>query len=65
MIRKPAVAGQFYPADNDELEKQIKDSFLHKMGPGKLPGNKRKGKLKAIVSPHAGYQFSGPAAAWV
>ncbi|MEA3514187.1 MAG: AmmeMemoRadiSam system protein B [Nanoarchaeota archaeon] len=64
MIRKPIVAGQFYPASKEDLNKQIKDSFLHGVGPGKIPGDKRKGRIKAIIAPHAGYMFSGPAAAW-
>ena len=64
MIRKPIVAGQFYPAGKEELNNQIKDSFLHEVGPGKIPGDKRKGRIKAIIVPHAGYMFSGPAAAW-
>ena len=64
MIRKPIVAGQFYPAGKEELNKQIKDSFLHERGPGKIPCDKRKGRIKAIIAPHAGYIFSGPAAAW-
>ena len=64
MIRKPVVAGQFYADGFAELEKQIKDSFMHEMGPGKLPKKSRKGKVKAIIVPHAGYIFSGPAAAW-
>lgn len=64
MIRKPTVAGQFYPAGRDDLNKQIKDSFLHERGPGRIPCDKRKGRIKAILSPHAGFMFSGPAAAW-
>ena len=46
MIRKPIVAGQFYPAGKEELNKQIKDSFLHERGPGKIPCDKRKGRIK-------------------
>jgi len=64
MIRKPIVAGQFYPTESKELEKQIKDSFMHKMGPGRIPSKSRKGKIMAVIAPHAGYIFSGPATAW-
>ncbi|MBU1974816.1 MAG: AmmeMemoRadiSam system protein B, partial [Nanoarchaeota archaeon] len=37
--------------------------FTGKRGPGVLPG-KRKGMIKGIIAPHAGYSFSGPCAAW-
>lgn len=64
MIRKPAVAGLFYERDKERLIKQIEDCFLGKFGPGKLPEVKKgEGKLLAIVSPHAGYVYSGQAAA--
>ncbi|MDP2750453.1 MAG: AmmeMemoRadiSam system protein B [Nanoarchaeota archaeon] len=67
-IRKPAVAGQFYSTDKEELENQIKEAFLSKFGPGKLPENKtadkkQKKQIRAAIVPHAGYMFSGPAAA--
>jgi len=57
-IREPAVAGQFYPAEREELEQQIRD-FL-KMA--ELPA--AKGNIRALISPHAGYVFSGPVAAY-
>ena len=60
--RKPIVAGQFYDLGEEGLKEQIKGCFLSKLGPGKLPGNRAKNAVGA-VSPHAGYQFSGPAAA--
>ena len=37
MLRKPAVAGMFYPDDSEELVKTIEDCFLHSFGPGKIP----------------------------
>jgi len=57
-------AGQFYADKDFELEKQITECFENKNGPGDLPLSKRINKIKAIIAPHAGYQFSGPAAAW-
>ena len=36
-IRRPAVAGMFYPGETNELKKSIHESFLHSFGPGKLP----------------------------
>ncbi|MFH1287250.1 MAG: AmmeMemoRadiSam system protein B [bacterium] len=58
MIRKPAVAGQFYPSGKEELIKMI-DGFLSKANPSKLDG-----KLLGLISPHAGYVYSGQVAAY-
>ncbi len=55
-VRKPAVAGAFYPADKAELTKQV-DEFL--ANSQKID----KGRLLAIVVPHAGYVYSGQVAA--
>ncbi|MFQ6126521.1 MAG: AmmeMemoRadiSam system protein B [Candidatus Heimdallarchaeota archaeon] len=64
-IRLPVVAGQFYEGDEEHLKREIEHSFLHKLGPGKLPDQKgTKRLLKAVVSPHAGYIYSGPVAAF-
>ncbi len=57
-IRKPAVAGAFYPADKDELTKQV-DEFLANAKKIDI-----KGRLLAIVVPHAGYSYSGQVAAY-
>jgi AmmeMemoRadiSam system protein B len=56
MIRKPAVAGAFYPADPSDLEEMI-ESFLEINLKGK-PG------LKGVICPHAGYIYSGPTAGY-
>jgi len=55
--RKPAVAGQFYPAGTDELASAV-DSMLA-AGEGTEPG----GRVVGIQVPHAGYPYSGPTAA--
>jgi AmmeMemoRadiSam system protein B/AmmeMemoRadiSam system protein A len=55
IIRRPAVAGQFYPGDPDEL-RSVVDGYLAqavKVGPDPA----------ALISPHAGYVFSGHVAA--
>jgi len=54
-VRKPAVAGMFYPGDHDELAAMVQ-GFLNDvpMSPD-LP--------KAVIAPHAGYIYSGPVAA--
>ncbi len=54
--RQPAVAGRFYPADPDELRKLVISLF--KNAKPKIVSN-----TAAIISPHAGYVFSGPVAA--
>ena len=56
-IRQPAVAGTFYPADAKELASMI-DGFLAKAAPPPLEN------VVALVAPHAGYQYSGPVAAY-
>jgi AmmeMemoRadiSam system protein B len=63
-VRQPAVAGQFYAADPDRLREQIEDAFAHEVGPGSVPEvGSGSGDLVGIVSPHAGYPYSGPVAA--
>ncbi len=62
-VRQPAVAGAFYAANLSSLKQQIIDSFNHKLGPGRLPGDKIESNITAIVAPHAGYVYSGPSAA--
>ncbi len=57
IIRKPAVAGAFYPSDKESLNQMI-DDFLHDCKKPKI-----KGKVKALIVPHAGYVYSGIVAA--
>ena len=66
MARRPAVAGMFYEAEQDVLLRSIQQCFLSKLGPGRLPQvrQERLGQLVGLVSPHAGYVYSGAAAAW-
>lgn len=49
MIRKACVAGQFYPGEAAELEKEVL---------GYLTASAAK-KAKAVIAPHAGYMYSG------
>ncbi len=62
-VRTPAVAGMFYPKTNQELKSSIRNCFLHKYGPGKLPPSAHDKKIIGVISPHAGYEYSGPIAA--
>jgi len=66
-MRKPVYAGSFYPKSAHQLSKMIEDCFNSKLGPGASPSvslKKSNPPLKAIISPHAGYVYSGMAAAW-
>ena len=53
MIRQPAVAGSFYPADFNELVSQV-DSFLNVRS--------EPHDVKGLIVPHAGYIYSGAVA---
>ena len=53
MVRQPAVAGSFYPANPEELTAQI-DSFLTTEYESK--------NVKGLIVPHAGYIYSGAVA---
>lgn len=65
MVRKPVAAGSFYAGTKTALEEQLRDCFLSSIGPGRLPGEvKEKRQVRGLVSPHAGYVYSGPIAAW-
>ncbi len=57
-IRRPAVAGMFYPDSPSELRSTIKD-FLSKVE--KIPMDK---SPIALIVPHAGYMYSGQIAAY-
>ena len=52
MVRSPAVAGQFYPGSEASLVKT-----LHSLVPEIQPEDRK--KAFAVVSPHAGYIYSG------
>lgn len=57
-IREAAVAGRFYPGTETELRKNI-NSLLSKAILETLPD-----RPIALISPHAGYQYSGEVAAY-
>lgn len=63
--RRPSVAGAFYESSPEGLRKQISWCFLHKIGPGALPSGSTTDERRSIglISPHAGYVYSGPVAA--
>jgi len=53
MVRRPAVAGYFYPRTANELRSLVKEMID--------PLAKKK-KARAVISPHAGFIYSGPVA---
>ncbi|HEX2169532.1 MAG TPA: AmmeMemoRadiSam system protein B, partial [Nitrososphaera sp.] len=67
--RAPAVAGMFYPDNARELRALIDQSFSNqRFGPGRiltstLSVDIQHRKIYGIVSPHAGYVYSGAVAA--
>ena len=50
MIRQPAVANQFYSGNEKSLTKDISR---------RIKGEQEREKVLAVVSPHAGYMYSG------
>lgn len=56
-IRPPSVAGLFYPGDAAELSRRVDELLASVDVP--LPG----ARLRLLVSPHAGYPYSGRVAA--
>ena len=57
-VRAAGVAGSFYPADPAALTGMMDDMLAHATVP------RIDGPIVAVVSPHAGYPYSGPVAAY-
>jgi AmmeMemoRadiSam system protein B len=56
IVRRPAVAGSFYPAQSDRLRRQVVELLADaRTAPNITP--------KALIAPHAGYVYSGSTAA--
>ncbi|GAA6756569.1 hypothetical protein Thermus77420_20450 [Thermus thalpophilus] len=56
MVRKPAVAGSFYPGSAAALREEV-ESLLQEAKTPPLPG------VRGALSPHAGYRYAGKAMA--
>lgn len=67
-MRKPVFAGTFYEKGEMTLQKQLQECFEGERGPGASPpevqSQKKASLPKAIIVPHAGYEYSGACAAW-
>ncbi|MBS2098057.1 AmmeMemoRadiSam system protein B [Carboxylicivirga linearis] len=57
-IRKASVAGMFYSANADELEKSI-EALINQVPKKSVESN----TIRALIVPHAGYVYSGQVAA--
>jgi AmmeMemoRadiSam system protein B/AmmeMemoRadiSam system protein A len=56
-VRESVIAGSWYPGDPARLTKDIKGYLAH------VPEHKIDGELITLISPHAGYMYSGQVAA--
>jgi AmmeMemoRadiSam system protein B len=59
-IRSPAVAGLFYPADPDVLARKVDEMLARAMA---VDARTTSEHPRMLVSPHAGYDYSGAVAA--
>jgi MEMO1 family protein len=57
--RPAAVAGSWYPASPGALTRDV-DGYAAAVPPGAIP----RGRLDAVIAPHAGLMFSGPVGAY-
>jgi len=57
-IREPAVSGTFYPGNKEALRIDV-DGYL-----SKVPLQEPHGAIIGLISPHAGYMYSGQTAAY-
>ncbi len=55
-VRRPAVAGSFYPAQPELLRGAVEQCLVQAAPPA------LGGRLRALIAPHAGYVYSGPVA---
>ncbi len=58
VVRKSILAGSWYPGDPAELKQTVQDYL------SRVPAADISGTLTALISPHAGYPYSGPVAAY-
>jgi AmmeMemoRadiSam system protein B len=61
LVRSPAAAGRFYPADADVLRDWVVGALDR--AAGRATESERTSRPRAIVAPHAGYVYSGDVAA--
>ncbi len=57
-VKQPDLAGSWYPDNPAELSEDLEEYF------NQVPSQNISGDLVGLISPHAGYRFSGPVAAY-
>jgi AmmeMemoRadiSam system protein B/AmmeMemoRadiSam system protein A len=57
-IRESVIAGTWYPGSASLLQQEVQDYLAQASAPD------LKGQVIALISPHAGYRYSGPVAAY-
>jgi MEMO1 family protein len=57
-VRPSSIAGKWYPANPDKLASSV-DHYINQAALPLL-----KGKVVAVIAPHAGHLYSGPVAGW-
>jgi MEMO1 family protein len=57
-VREPAVAGSWYPGGAAALASEVERHL------SAARAERPRGRLVALISPHAGLRYSGPVAAW-
>jgi AmmeMemoRadiSam system protein B len=57
-VRRSVIAGSWYPGTQDSLARTV-DGYLASVDPQPIPG-----ELAGLISPHAGYAYSGQTAAY-
>ncbi len=62
-VRVPAVAGYFYPAEKEELERMISGFFDTVEKDSERKNNDRE-RVNGVIAPHAGYVYSGISASY-
>lgn len=62
-VRRPVVAGSFYSASPSSLRAQVMGCVDHILGP-RAPALEIEQRLVGGIAPHAGFFYSGAAAAW-
>ncbi|KAL1408294.1 hypothetical protein Q8F55_005100 [Vanrija albida] len=63
-VREASHAGSWYTSNGAQLRAEL-ESYLAKVTPLSSPAfSPPVANAKAVIAPHAGYSYSGPAAAW-
>ncbi|NSW75522.1 MAG: AmmeMemoRadiSam system protein B [Candidatus Atribacteria bacterium] len=64
MVRKPAVSGYFYPSERETLQTMVKTMLTEEMKEVVQKHLQGVNGIIGVVSPHAGYMYSGKIAAY-